>query len=130
MRAKLRPVVTDGLANLEFRDNKYYSAGDPELWFESAGGDLNFEDWVVAANDTSSAVTRDSFVEPKRTFETYLASIGLPDSLDSFVESRASQLKSAWSPDLSSASIVSYIRNGYGNLVCLKTEAEILSEDI
>ena len=128
--SKLRPVVTDGLANLEFRDNKYYSAGDPELWFESAGGDLNFEDWVVAANDTSSAVTRDSFVEPKRTFETYLASIGLPDSLDSFVESRASQLKSAWSPDLSSASIVSYIRNGYGNLVCLKTEAEILSEDI
>ena len=129
-QSKLRTVVTAGLENLEFIGNKYFSAGDPELWFQSEGDDLNFEDWMLAANDTSSTVIRDSFMEPQRTFETYLTSIGLPESLDSFVEARAKQSKAGWSADLTANSFVSYIQDGYGNLMCLKTEAELLSDDI
>ena len=85
---------------------------------------------MLAANDTSSTVIRDSFMEPQRTFETYLTSIGLPESLDSFVEARAKQSKAGWSADLTANSFVSYIQDGYGNLMCLKTEAELLSDDI
>ena len=57
-------------------------------------------------------------MEPERTFETYLDSIGFGSSIDSFVRSAMEQPTRTWSENFSAKRINAYIREGYGNTTC------------
>lgn len=115
--SNMRVVVTDQLDSVEFNENKYFSGLEEAQWFGSGGSDYDISAWRSMATDTSSEVIKDVFLEPKRTFETYLHSIGM-DSIDVFVDSIMAQSIGSWNENFSAKKINKYIREGYGNITC------------
>ncbi len=65
--------------------------------------------------------TAPSYVDPDRTIETYLASLGLTTDTDRFVAELKQQSKFNWNEALTAATINHYIRQGFclsGNTGC------------
>ena len=115
--SNMRVVITDQLAAVEFNENRYYSGLDDDQWFASEGHEYDITDWRAFAADGNSEVTKDVFLEPKRTLETYLNSIGI-GSIDDFVNSLMTQPTGSWNENFSAQKINKYIREGYGNISC------------
>ena len=67
--------------------------------FVRVGVSYDIDTWRPVSGDTNSTIGKDSFLEPKRTFETYLSSIGLAQSIDDFMEQAVNQSKDNWNPD-------------------------------
>lgn len=116
--SNLRVLIGDLLESITFDQNRYFSALETGEWFSSQGLDHDIDSWRTNAEDASSTVLRDRFLEPKRTFETYLNSIG-SSSIDSFVKSVTDQPIRTWNENFSAQKINTYIREGYGNIMCL-----------
>ena len=116
--SKMRPVVADGIQQITFNDNKYFSEADPDLWFRSDGKDYDFGSWVSYAGDTNSVSSRHEILKPERNFETYLSSIGINPSVDSFVEEVKKQSKFNWHQAFTAKAINKYIKEGYGGFSC------------
>ena len=116
----MRVIFTDQLDSISFQGNRYFSALEDNSWFYSNGISHGIDSWREISGDISSTVGADSFIEPKRTFETYLLSIGLSESIADFSHQAANQSKSNWSLDLTAQSVINYIREGYGSTKCSK----------
>ena len=78
----------------------------------------DIDTWRSVSGDSNSTVGQDSFLEPKRTFETYLSSIGLDASIDDFMEQAVTQSKGNWNRDFTAQAVLDYIREAYGNVTC------------
>jgi len=115
--SNLRVLIGDSLNSIIFDQNEYFSALESMDWFSSESVSYDIDSWRIAAKDTNSTVRQDSFLEPKRTFETYLSSIGSL-SIDAFVRSIIDQPIRTWDENFSSQKINQYIREGYGNTTC------------
>jgi hypothetical protein len=115
--SNMRIFVSNQSAMVTFRDNRYFSSLSADEWFSSEEVLYSFESWLLVSDDTNSVAIQDSFVEPRRTFETYLNTAG-SQSIDTFVDSAYSQPIRTWATDYSADVINDYIRNGYGNTVC------------
>ena len=72
----------------------------------------------MLSGDTGSSANREPFADTDRSFEAYLASIGLPESIDAFVEQVAQTSRFNWDRTLTVDVISAYIRAGYGDLRC------------
>jgi len=116
--SSMRVMIVEDSANITFDSNKYYSDANSNLWFSLSGTDHEFDLWVEKTNDINSTIIDEAFTEPKRSFETYISSIGASLSIDSFVELVVSQSKGGWRKDLTAEAISGYIREGYGDLNC------------
>ncbi len=116
--SKMHIIVADQLDSIVFRDNIYLSSLDREEWFGSLGEVYDIEEWRLRSGDNNSTVGPVSFLEPKRTFETYLLSIGLSGSIDEFSAHASNQSEGNWNADLTAPSILRYIREAYGDLEC------------
>ena len=116
--SNMRVVVADQIDSVVFQGNKYFSSLDDDEWFRSEGVDYDINTWRALSGDVSSSVEQDLFLEPKRTFETYLMSIGLSESLDEFTEQAANQSKSNWNRDFTAQAVLHYIREAYGDMKC------------
>jgi hypothetical protein len=116
--SKMRVLVVDQLDSIKFEGNNYFSGLISNEWFRSLGVNYDIDGWRTASGDINSTVGQASFLEPKRTFETYLSSIGLGTSIDAFSQQAANQSRSNWSRDLTAEAISDYIREGYGGLAC------------
>tara|TARA_B110000503_G_scaffold103004_1_gene153813 strand:+ start:5907 stop:7850 length:1944 start_codon:yes stop_codon:yes gene_type:complete len=116
--SNMRAVLADNSSSVSFDGNKYFSGAESSLWFKANGRDEDFDSWTVATNEINSTVEQDSFSEPGRSFETYLALIGASGSIDIFVDLVANQSKDSWARDLTAEAISDYIRGGYGGLNC------------
>jgi hypothetical protein len=116
--SKMRVLVTDPLASIKFEGNNYFSGLISNEWFRSLGVNYDIDGWRTASGDINSTVGQASFLEPKRTFETYLSAIGLDTSIDAFSRQAANQSRSDWNRDLTAEAISDYIREGYGGLAC------------
>ena len=116
--SNMRVVLADNSSSVSFDGNKYFSGAESSLWFKANGRDEDFDSWTVATNEINSTVEQDSFSEPGRSFETYLALIGASGSIDTFVDLVANQSKDSWARDLTAEAISDYIRGGYGGLSC------------
>lgn len=114
----MRIYVSDQSGSVTFEANKYYSGLDENEWFRSLGVNYNLDGWQTISGDINSTVGEDLFLKPKRTFETYLSSIGLAQSIDSFMEQASNQSKHNWNRDFTAQSILTYIREAYGNVQC------------
>jgi hypothetical protein len=116
--SNMRVVLADNSSSVSFDGNKYFSGAESSLWFKANGRDEDFDSWTVATNEINSTVEQDSFSEPGRSFETYLALVGASGSIDTFVDLVANQSKDSWARDLTAEAISDYIRGGYGGLSC------------
>ena len=116
--SNMRAVIADQLDSVSFEENRYFSSLDSGEWFRSLGVNYDIDGWRPVSGDTNSTVDQDSFLTPKRTFETYLSSIGLSQSIDDFSQQVANQSKSNWSRDFTAQSVIDYIRDGYGGIKC------------
>lgn len=102
------------LSNSGFYDNSYYTNNEEGRWFSSSEeGYINFERYQALSGDTGSICEEKGYVDPDRTIETYLETIGLPTDMDSFVEALVRQSKQNWNDDLSADTINNYIRDGF-----------------
>ena len=102
--SKMHIIVADQLDSIVFRDNIYLSSLDREEWFGSLGEVYDIEEWRLRSGDNNSTVGPVSFLEPKRTFETYLLSIGLSGSIDEFSAHASNQSEGNWNADLTAPS--------------------------
>ena len=116
--SQMRVLSADNLDNSEYSNNRYYSDADNDLWFESEGVGYSFDEWTMLSGDTGSSANREPFADTDRSFEAYLASIGLPESIDAFVEQVAQTSRFNWDRTLTVDVISAYIRAGYGDLRC------------
>ena len=116
--SQMRLIVSSNESSVSFDSNQYYSDANPSLWFRVDGTDHDFISWKDLMVDVNSNVIKDSFDQPKRTFESYLALIGASASIDTFMELVVRQSKSNWRQDLTAQSISDYIRSGYGGQKC------------
>lgn len=116
--SKMHIIVADQLESVTFKDNTYLSSLDNDEWFGSLGEVYDIEEWRDRSGDNNSTVGSVSFIEPKRTFESYLLTIGLSGSIDEFSAHASNQSKGAWNADLTAPSVLRYIREAYGSLQC------------
>ena len=115
--SSLRVVIAEQLDSIVFEDNKYFSYLVDTDWFRAEGVNQNISVWRTLSGDISSTVEQDSFLQPKRTFETYLSSIGSL-SINAFVDAADHQSYRVWGEEFSAKKINNYIREGYGNTTC------------
>lgn len=105
-----------------FHDNRYYSTADQSKWFALDGVKYaSLDDYRTASVDTTSVATAPSHVDPGRTIETYLTSLGFATDMDSFVTELKRQSKFNWNEALTARTINHYIRQGFcitGNAAC------------
>ena len=116
--SSMHVIVADQLESVAFSYNRYLSLLEPEEWFSSLGEVYDLEAWKLRSGDNNSSVGSVSFPGAKRTFETYLLSIGLSGSIDEFSEHASNQSEGNWNSDLTAPSVLRYIREGYGDLQC------------
>ena len=116
--SNMRVVLVDNSSSVSLDGNKYFSGAEAGQWFKADGSDEDFASWTLATSEINSTVEQDSFAEPVRSFETYLALIGASGSIDTFVDLVADQTKDSWARDLTAGAISDYIRDGYGGLTC------------
>lgn len=113
----LQVIVAEQLDSITFRGNRYFSTLEKSEWFRSDGINYPYSEWQSISGDDAT-LAQDIFLEPKRTFETYLDSIGFGSSIDAFVRSAMEQPARTWSENFSAKRINAYIREGYGNTIC------------
>jgi hypothetical protein len=105
-----------------FHDNYYSSTLDQSRWFTATGTYyINLADYRTRTGDTTSTAGTRTYVDPNRTIETYLTSLGLPTDMDSFVALLVQQSKFNWRTDIGAEAINKYIRDGFclsGNPGC------------
>ena len=118
VNSNMRVLLADQLDSVVFEGNKYFSDLDSSEWFRSLGVSYDIDTWRSVSGDSNSTVGQDSFLEPKRTFETYLSSIGLDASIDDFMEQAVTQSKGNWNRDFTAQAVLDYIREAYGNVTC------------
>ena len=113
----LRVIVAEQIDSISFEGNKYYSILEMSEWFRSDGENYPYSEWLSISGDEAT-LEQDVFLEPKRTFETYLDSLGFGNSIDAFVSSAMEQPTRTWSENFSAERINAYIREGYGDTTC------------
>jgi len=100
--------------NTLFADNAFSSAADPTRWFSVGGQNYStLDDYRAATGDTTSVAAEPAYVDPDRTLETYLASLGYATDMDSFAAELRQQSKAHWRPELTAHAINNYFRAGF-----------------
>jgi len=116
--SKLRPIFADEIEQLTFTANKYFSEADEDLWFRAGGVDYDFQSWASYADDISSSAVQHEMLDPERSFETYLLTIGVNPTVDAFVAEIKKQTKYNWRQEFTAKVINEYIKEGYGGESC------------
>jgi len=116
--SNMRIFVSDQQGSIVYDGNKYHSDLDSAEWFRLLDTNYDIDAWRAISDDINSAVGKDSFLEPRRTFETYLSSIGLSQSINEFMEQAVIQSKGNWNKDFTADSVLAYIREAYGDVSC------------
>lgn len=100
-------------SNTFFGGNRFQSNHLTSRWFKINGTLSPLATYLGATTDTTSMAQTPSFVDPERTIETYLISLGHPSDMDSFAAELVKQSKFNWKPQWQAATINDYIRAGF-----------------
>ena len=129
--SNMRIITANNIEMSKYNDNTYFSDAEPDVWFSMDGESYDFDGWVFMTEDLTSRRNIDHFVDEDRSFASYLSSIGLPESIDLFVERAVQQPHASWNQELSAAVINEYIRAGYGGKRCEKpAESFFMPDDL
>jgi hypothetical protein len=111
-----KPLVSargtlDGVA---FSGNTYHNARPDDAWFSTGDQLLGFDAWQRHTGETAAVAAEADFPDPKRTVETYMASLGLEPTLEAFIAEVRKQSKANWRPEFTAAAVNGYVRAGFG----------------
>ena len=107
-------------SGITIRNNTYWSAEvDPPTvwskgWFEfNCCNAISWDEWMSRIGDTGAIKKLLNFVDPHRTIETYMASIGMTPTFDAFMSKARAQSKDTWDPRFTASAVNDYIRAGF-----------------
>ncbi len=112
-----------GVSENEISGNILINGNNSDYEYNPVGDAIGLTDNTIFTNNTiypnsSDAAAAEGWGDPNRTLKDYMISLGHSvSSDDGFIEyfNLAKQMrKGSWNTDLTSNSIVNYIRNGYG----------------
>ncbi|MDB5290176.1 MAG: hypothetical protein JWL69_1417 [Phycisphaerales bacterium] len=92
--------------------NRYASNTAQSNWFTLQGVTMSYAAWLARIEPTAQATTV-QYADPTRTLETYMASVGLTASEDSYLAGVRGLSKTNWDPRYFASSVVSYIHGGF-----------------
>ncbi|MCB9651792.1 MAG: hypothetical protein H6730_35120 [Deltaproteobacteria bacterium] len=103
---------------LRLENNTYWSAAPnpPDVWSRGwyfIARSTTTEEWQAATGETGMQEGRVTYVDPDRTIETYMASIGETPTYEAYIDLALKQSKHAWRPELTAPVINDYIRAGF-----------------
>lgn len=94
-----------------YSGNKYAAANN-QPFIESVGW-LSYAQWVLFSGETGSAMGALPYLDPNRTIETYMASLGGSPSLGAFMAEARRQSHANWRAAYTAQSVSQYIRAGF-----------------
>jgi hypothetical protein len=116
-------------AGVRLHDNTYWSAAPdpPDTWSRgwfSLGRSVSLEEWLEATGEPrgQTIVEEVQFLDPNRTIETYMASLGEDASYDAFIEHAIHQSKYNWRTEYTAEAVRAYIRAGFDMKTPIETE--------
>ncbi len=96
-----------------YSNNKYYSTGPSNSWFQVTYSPRTHAQWLAATGETGSTSTPVTLVDPTRTLATYNASLGGAGTFESFIARARQQSKGNWDARYGIDSLLAYFRAGY-----------------
>lgn len=107
-----------GVSGLTLTANTYYSAAPnpPDIWsrgWYQFGRSVSQDDWRAGTGESSSVEARINYVDPDRSVESYMLSLGLVGTYEAFIEGAVTNSKHEWHPEFLAASVNDYIRAGF-----------------
>lgn len=102
----------EALTGVTFTDGKYHSAAAANDQFEYNGAAMNHADWVTNTGDTG-VLEQVTFVDPNKTIETYMTSIGETATQQAFIDACRNRQGGAWDTNYDARYINPYFRSGF-----------------
>lgn len=100
----------DSFDTFTYADGAYFSSNEPDEWFQPGG---TVDGWIDASGETGARAGRAPFVNPDRTIESYMASLGRIASLEAFLAETRRQSKDFWRPEFTAHAVNQWIRDGF-----------------
>lgn len=94
-----------------FGRNVYYTQNAPPHQFFYG---TDYSTWLLNSDEPWSRYAPITFPAPERTIETYMASLGLPPTLEAFLARARLQDRANWDPRFTAAAVNAYIQQGFG----------------
>ena len=105
-------------AGVSLHHNTYWSTAPdpPDVWSRgwfSLGASVSMEEWLTATGETDATVEQVQFVDPDRTLETYMVSLGEAPTYQAFIDQALQQSKYHWREAYTAQAVNAYIRAGF-----------------
>ena len=110
---QMQVIDADHLVAGTFSNNVYFTGRTSNEWFRAQGNNVNAVDWATLVSDADSRVNEVAYLDPNRTIETYMATLGHPPSLEAFIQEAKKQSRFNWRPAFTAAAVNRYIRAGF-----------------
>lgn len=106
------------VTGLSLWNNTYYSAAPnpPDIWSRgwfSLGSSVTSEEWATATGEAGLTERQMSFVDPERSIETYMGTLGGTPSYQAFIDEAVQQSRLTWRPEFTAEAVNAYIRDGF-----------------
>ncbi len=105
-------------AGVVLHDNIYFSSAPdpPDVWSRgwfSLGSSVSMTEWLAATGETAATAEQVTFVDPDRTIETYMESLGEQATYEAFIAEAILQSKYHWRSEYTADAVNAYIRAGF-----------------
>ncbi|MCA9643714.1 MAG: right-handed parallel beta-helix repeat-containing protein [Polyangiaceae bacterium] len=98
-------------AAVSYADNEYSSGSGQRFCVD--GSDRDLAAWKSASGESTAAAWSGSFSDPDRTLGSYSGTVGLPATIEGFLDAALKQSRLNWRTDLQAAAVNDYIRAGF-----------------
>lgn len=116
---------TDVNEEFTYRGNIYYtrSAEPSQMWRRTT-----YSQWVERSSEVESAFGRAGYVDPARTVDRYMESIGRTGGLKAFLDEARTQERGAWREEFTAAAVVRFVREGFHIEASARSESGVSGE--
>jgi hypothetical protein len=94
-----------------FRNNRYLSTNNAPFW--TGNGPRTYAQWLNEMPDSGSALQAVTYTDAARNTGRYVASFGLPGTLEMFLALARQQSRDNWYPAFTAAAVNAYVREGF-----------------
>lgn len=112
-------------ADSQWSGNRYSDDSSTSGWFQLQYATTSLDSWRSKVEPT--AINEQAkYVDPTRSIDSYMASLGGPASMDSFLEAARGQSVSSWRQVLTASDAVAYVRGGFADSATVPTPEPVL----
>ncbi|MCZ6835631.1 MAG: right-handed parallel beta-helix repeat-containing protein, partial [Planctomycetota bacterium] len=108
----LTDTYTYNDAEVDFKNNIYYSSRNTAEWFASNSRDVTLDQWQTTS-EADCVIEQVAFVDPNRTTATYAQAVGAGSTHADFMREARKQSKMNWRQEYTIDALLSYFRAGF-----------------